>query len=263
MTDFTKTKTHFALALLGTLFALHPFLQRFEDTGFVYLGYDLKLPYAYGLLAGLLALAVYCYGLALVSERPHSRLEKLGNYVYGLAIMVAPLYGGLYLSSLLADRLDQSHLAWAAPTVALGLGIGWLVLSQCAAWLLRGRLGNQDRTAKIEQLARLEVISVNYAKELFESEHYDLSVMEAWRAVEARLQRVLLGRGKVLAKADPDTLIQAVKRTGRVSGATLGLLQELRGHLSVATSSAPLSKEAARTALSAARHVLATVAVVE
>src|SRR6266849_733390 len=104
MTDFTKTKTHFALALLGTLFALHPFFTRFENTGFLYLGYELRLADVYALIAGLLALAVYCYGLGLISERSHSWLEKLGNYSYALAIMVLPLYGGVYLSSLLADR---------------------------------------------------------------------------------------------------------------------------------------------------------------
>src|SRR5262249_11286081 len=102
MTDFTKTKTHFALALLGCLFALHPFLDRFENVGFVYLGYELKLFYVYGLVAALLALAVYCYGVALISERPHSWLERLGNYCYALAVMVVPLCGGLYVSSLLA-----------------------------------------------------------------------------------------------------------------------------------------------------------------
>jgi len=92
MTEFTKTKIHFALALLGSLFALHPFLERFEDASFVYLDYTLKVSYAYLLLAGLLALCVYCYGLTLVSERPHSWLERLGNYSYGLAVMVLPFY---------------------------------------------------------------------------------------------------------------------------------------------------------------------------
>ncbi len=154
MNEFTKTKIHFTLALLGSLFALHPFLQQFEDVGFWYLGHYLKLSYGYVLLAGLLALCVYLYAMTLVSERPHSWLERLGNYCYGLAIMSLPFYVGLYLASLLADRLGESHLAWAAPGAALGLGVAWFVLSQCFAWFLRGRLGTQDRSAKLEQLAR-------------------------------------------------------------------------------------------------------------
>src|SRR5262245_8272872 len=102
MTSFTRIKMHFALALLGTLFALHPFLERMENHGFRYLGYRLPIFYAYSLIAGLLALTVYWFALALLSERSFSWVEKAGNLFYGLAVMVLPLYGGLYLASVVA-----------------------------------------------------------------------------------------------------------------------------------------------------------------
>jgi hypothetical protein len=261
MTTFTKTKIHFALALLGTLFALHPFLQKFEENGFLYLGYDLKQSYLYAAFAGLLSLCVYCFGVTLVSERPHSSLEKLGNYLYALAIMVLPLYGGLYLSSLLADQLGQSHLAWAAPSVALGLGIGWVVLSQLAAWLLRGRLADQDRLAKVEQLAAQEIAALQHAHELFADEHYDLSVMEVWKAIEARLHRTLLGRGIILRGTNPEALIHKAKRARVLHARALEHLQELKRHWQIAISTEPLTKEGAQEALSAARHLLATLPV--
>jgi hypothetical protein len=259
MTEFTKTKIHFALALLGGMFALHPYLQQFENVGFFYLGYHLKLVHAYLLLAGLLTLCVYCYGLTLISERPHSWLERLGNYLYGLAVMVAPFYAGLYLASLLADWLGQSHLAWAAPGAALGLGVGWFVLSQVIAWYFRGRLGKQDQSAKAEQLAKLEVLSLGQAQELLTAEHYDLSVMEVWRAVEARLRRALLGRGVALRNVDSEGLIRAAKRAGLVREPALTLLQELRRHWTVALSSTPTTREGANTAFTAARQILATI----
>jgi HEPN domain-containing protein len=259
MTDFTKTKTHFALALLGSLFALHPFLDRFEDRWIAYLGYEVKVFYAYALIAGFLALAVYCYGLALISERPHSWLEKLGNYSYALAVMVLPLYGGLYLSSLLADSLGQSHWAWAAPAVALGLGAAWLALSQVLAWLLRNRLGRQDRTARVDQLAEREMESLNRARELFGQGHYDLSVIEAWRALEARLRRVLLSHSLSPAKSDPEALIRAAKRAGILGEPALRLLQDVEHQWRIAISTEPLSEAAAQNALDEARQILATI----
>ena len=259
MTEFTKTKIHFALALLGTLFVLHPYLEKFEDLGFVYLGYLLKLSYAYLLLAGLLAFCVYCYGLTLVSERPHSWLERLGNYSYGLAVMVMPFYGGLYLASLLADRLGQSHLAWAAPGVTLGLGVGWFLLSQLFAWRLRGRLGKQDQHKKVEQLARQEVSSLGYARELFASEHYDLSVIEVWRAVEARLRRALLSRGIVPARAHADAVIRAATKAALLREPALSLLHVLKKRWDTAISNEPLSPEDATAALNAARLILSTI----
>jgi hypothetical protein len=257
MTEFTKTKIHFALALLAAIFALHPFLHRWEDWGFWYLGFEIKLYYAYLLVAGLLSLCVYCYGLTLFSERTHAGLEKLGNYLYALAAMTLPLLGGLYLSSLLAERMGRSELAWAAPGVALGLGIAWLLLSQAAAWLVRGRLADQDRTTKVEQWAKQEIVSVNHASELFTNGHYDLAVIEAWRAMDARLRRVLMARSVTVDK--PQALIQATRKAGIVSGPAVGLLEELKQHWRVAMSSEPLTREAASAALSNVRYLLSII----
>jgi hypothetical protein len=257
MNEFTKTKMHFTLALLGGLFALHPFLEKFEDKGFDYLGYPLKLSYAYVLFAGLLALSVYFYGMTLLSDRPHSWLERLGNYSYGLAIMSPPFYAGLYLANLLADHLGLAHLRWTAPGAALGLVVIWFGL----AWLLRGRLGAQDRSAKIGQFARQEVKALTDAQELFDNGHYDLSVMEAFRAVEARLRRVLLSRGTMLPGGDPDALIAAAKRAGLLREPAVTLLDDLARQWRVAIGSEPLSKEGAVAALGAARTILSMIPV--
>ncbi|HKI37070.1 MAG TPA: HEPN domain-containing protein [Gemmataceae bacterium] len=264
MNEFTKTKIHFTLALLAALFALHPFLDKLEDVKFDYLGYPLKFSYAYVVFAGLLALCVYLFALTMVSERPHSWLERLGNYCYGLAIMSLPFYGGLYLASLLAEQLGESrHLAYAAPGVALGLGIGWFVLSQVFAWFLRGRLGAQDRSAKVEQFAKDEVKALEDARELFASDHYDLAVMQAYHAVEARLRRVLLNRGGNLPQGDHDALVAAAKRAGLLREPTLTLLEDLQRRWRIAISNEPLTREAAATALGATRDILAAIPVPE
>jgi HEPN domain-containing protein len=263
MTEFTKLKISYALALLGTLFALHPFLDRFADRGFLYLGYDLKIFYAYSLTAGLLSLCVYLYAVTLLNDRSHSWCERTGNSTYALAILVVPVYAGLFLSAMLADRVAVSHVAWAAPAVAVGLGLGWVALSQLVAWRIRRRLGEQDRTSRIAQLARHEVESLNQARELFDSQHYDLSVVEAWRALEARLRQVLLSRRIEARSGDPQAVIHAAVRKGILKEPALGLVAELRRHWTVALSTEPLSREAAVESLSAVRHVLSVIPVKE
>ena len=74
MTEFTKTKMHFALALLGTLFALHPFVEKFEAASFDYPVMDntihFRVAYVFTTVAGFLAFTVYCYAIALLSEKP-------------------------------------------------------------------------------------------------------------------------------------------------------------------------------------------------
>ncbi len=261
MTEFTKLKISFALALMGTLFALHPFLDRFADWGFLYLGFDLKVYYAYFLTAGLLSLCVYLYAVTLLSDRPHSWCEKTGNSTYALAILVGPVYAGLFLSAMLADWVALSHVAWAAPVVAISLGGGWVALSQLVAWRIRRRLGEQDLTAKMEQLAWQEVASLNSARELFESDHFDLCVVEAWRALEARLRQVLLNR-RIAPRGDhPDAILQIATKKGILREPTLGLIEELRRHWKIALSTEPLPREAAVATLSGVRHVLAVIPV--
>jgi HEPN domain-containing protein len=267
MTEFLKTKMHFALALLGTLFALHPFVEKIQDKcfyrlkeniGTFNLDVEVTVFHAYALTAGLLALTVYCYAMTLLSERPRSWVEKIGNYAYGLAISVVPLCGGLFLADLLAQRLENQNLAWAG-LVAPGLGLSWLILSQLAALLLRKRLSDQDRTATVEKLAEQEIESLNRARELFATDHYDLAVIEAWKALEARLRRVLLMRGITKRFDKPQAMIAAASKAGLLSTTALKLVQELRHQWNVAVSTEPLTREAADKALSAARHILSTI----
>jgi hypothetical protein len=263
MTEFTKLKISYALALLGTLFALHPFLDRFADRGFLYLGYDLKIFYAYSLTAGLLSLCVYLYAVTLLNDRPHSWCERTGNSTYALAILVLPVYAGLFLSAKLADQVAVSHVAWAAPAVAFGLGVGWVALSQLVAWRIRRQLGEQDRASRIAQLAKQEVESLNQARELFDGGHYDLSVVEGWRALEARLRQVLLSRRIETRAGGPEMVIHVAIRKGILKEPTRGVVAELRRHWTVAVSTEPLTREAAVESLSAVRHVLSVIPVKE
>ena len=256
MAEFTKLKIGFALALLGTLFALHPLLDRSPDRGFLYLGLDLKVVHAYALTSGLLGLCVYLYAVTLLNDHPHSWSEWAGNRTYGLAVMVVPIYVGLYVSAMLADRVAVSHVAWAAPAVAVGLGSGWVALSQVVAWRINRRLGERDRASKMEQLAKQEATSIQQAKALLDGEHYDLCVVESWRALEARLRRALLSR-KVTAKADDHhKVVRIASRIGLLDEPTLGLVENLERHWTVAVGTDPSPREAAVESLGAVRYIL-------
>ena len=256
MTEFTKLKIGFALALLGTLFALHPLLDRYPEAGFLYLGTRLKVAHVYALTSGLLSLCVYLYAVTLLNEHPHSWCERTGNSVYALAVLVLPIYAGLFLSAELADRVAVSHVAWAAPAVAFGLGGGWIMLTQVVAWRIRRRLGERDRVAKMEQLALQETRSLDRARELLAGEHYDLVVIEAWKALESRLRQALLSRGIAAKADDPGAILRLAARKGLLREPIPGLVEDLRRSWSVAISTEPLPREAAVEALGAIRYVL-------
>src|SRR5690242_16531055 len=105
--DHLRTKMHFTLSLLGAIFALHPFFHYFDEISFTYM--DAVVPVSYALLAiGIfLALAVYFYATDLVNENPSALSQKLGNYFYGAAMLTAPFYLGMYLSTLLEGILIE------------------------------------------------------------------------------------------------------------------------------------------------------------
>jgi hypothetical protein len=208
------------------------------------------------LTAGLLSLCVYLYAVTLLNDRPHSECERSGTSTYALAILVLPIYTGPFLSAKLADQVAMSHVAWAAPAVAAGLGVGCVVLSQLVAWRIRHRLGEQDRASRIAQLAKQEVESLNPARKLFDGDHDDLSVVEQWRALEAWLRQVLLSQRIEVGSGGSEAVIHAAVRKGIRKVPTLGVVAELRRHWTVALTTEPLSREAAVEALSAMRHVL-------
>ncbi len=104
---------------------------------------------------------------------------------------------------------------------------------------------------------------MNQARELFDGGHYDLSVVEGWRALEARLRQVLLNRRIDPRAGGPEAVIHTAVRKGILKEPTLGVIAELRRHWKVAVSTEPLSREAAVESLSAVRHVLSVIPVKE
>jgi hypothetical protein len=270
MTEFTKLKMHFTLALLGTLFALHPVVERVADYGFWYGFKDwqvyLKIFYPYALIAGLLAFTIYCYALSFMSDKPASWSEKLGNYSYTLAVLVLPIYGGLYLADLLARELELTELKWAvrlAPIVPVALGGFWVLVNAVVALWLRKRLSDKDRAAKIEQLAHQEVTALDRAPDLFATNHFDLAVIEAWKALEARLRRSLLLHGYRNPGDKPEDVIHAAQKARLLSPTARTQVQELKKHWHVALGTEPLSREAADSSLKLVRDILSTVPVAE
>jgi HEPN domain-containing protein len=269
ISDFKKTKVAFALALLGTLFTLHPLVSNPVYRNATSIPYEvggvqaeLDIFHAYLLMMGLFALTVWCYSVAFMSERPFSWVEALGNTLYALAVMVVPFSALLYLASFLAEALKKSHpdwyhhLYWVVPVVAL-------ILVLPLALYLRRKLGEQDFSAKHAQLVGEEIGALKQAKELFDHHHYDLSVIEAWKALDARLNRLLAARGITVPVDNPRAMLDRARKKGILRENTWRKVQELRKHWNVAVSHEPLGRSEAQAALEAARDIMASIPVHE
>ncbi len=259
MTEYTKTKMHAALALLGTLFALRPYVGDIQHVGFVFLDYHVSVLFALGTMAALLGVAVHCFALEMIRSRPLSLVERLGNLCFALAVLVLPGfvlgYGLTALGLSLAEYYHVPHLEWATPLASAGLIVVWLVL----AVVLRRRLSHQDRKARFEELTDVEGAALRRAQEMYDQAHYDLCVIEVWRALEARLRRALLLRSVRGQFDDWNRLRDAAHEAGLLAKVPLTALDELRRHWQVAVSVEPLPRQSAEQALATARSILATI----
>jgi hypothetical protein len=259
MADFIKTKLQAALALLGMLFALKPFIDEIQNVSFLALDVRISLLHALAGMAGLLAVAVHCFALDMLRARPFSLVERLGNLAFGLAILVLPTFGLAYglseLGRFLADRYALPQLAWAAPAVAAGVVAAWLVL----ALFIRFRLGRQDRNHQFNTLTETEALALKRAQEMYDQGHYDLSVIEIWRGLESRLRRALLVRHVHGPFDDWSDLRDAAHAAGLLSKVPLTALDGLRRHWQTAVGVEPVTRDDALDALGTARSILATI----
>jgi hypothetical protein len=260
MNDFKNHKMHFTLALLAVLFALHPFFSYFDKVSFPYMGVDLPLSWAFIAAGVLLALAVYCYATDMVSESSASLSQRLGNYFYAIAVMVLPCYGGLYLSTLLEDFLVQTRWveqhAGSTPYITIGLLVAWLVVWQLSALAIRRYLTRRDWTNKIDHLTDREMDTLKRARDMMDACHYDLAIIQSYKAVLLRLEMACLKRG--YPAGNP---LANARKAGIISGANEGLLKVIVANNDVATSTTPVKPEAARETADATQRLLATIPV--
>jgi HEPN domain-containing protein len=134
-----------------------------------------------------------------------------------------------------------------------------LVLVLPLALYLRRRLAEQDFSAKHDQLVGEEISALKQAKELFDHNHYDLAVIEAWKALDARLNRVLASRGISVPVDNPKAMLDRARKKGILREEAWKRVQDFRKHWNVAVGHEPLGKPDAQEALCAARDILATI----
>jgi hypothetical protein len=152
MSDFTKAKIGFAVALLVALFTIHPVLVTTAGTAITVFSAPVKLVWPYYTVIGLLSLSVYVYALAFLSNRDESLAERFGNFLYAAALLTPLLCLLVWSLSTVTELLLK-----AIPQIPLILtSIVSSILGAAAAMLISRRLNTRDRESKVEALDREE-----------------------------------------------------------------------------------------------------------
>ncbi len=193
MTDFTRLKMGFSVALLAALFMIRPLLDQVAENYFVFLGYKVYLQYLYYLFAGCLSLSAYFFALELLSGKSAAPFaQRAGNTTYALAILMPPAFTMVYIIALIGNTLGNPRSAFIVDVV---LTVVLLFIVMAVMLSLRRAISDRDRSFSISKLGDEETANLAKASGLLEAGLYDLVVIQAFQTLETSLRRLLLARG--------------------------------------------------------------------
>jgi HEPN domain-containing protein len=260
MTDFTKNKIAFAIALLAALFALSPVTLNLGSTGFSVFQQNIKILYLYYFISLFLTLAVYFYGIQFLTERPLRFAQILGDISYAIAIVAPVLYFSVYFVIIITDALSpiiksDTFQSWIKGLLSAIMGALSVYLSN---WF-RAILAKREKQSASEQSDKETISFLDRAKKLFDDGHYDLVVVECYKSIEVAAKKALAEKGIVLKGFKSITLIDSAQKAGVIPEDRISLVNEIRILRNQAAHGAKsLSKEDASLVLEATRRVLAS-----
>lgn len=258
MSDFTKEKIAFAIGLLAVLFTLTPALKDYEQLGFAILTLRLELRHLYLFLAATLSLGVYFYGVQFLTTRSIRFFTLVGDVFYALAIVAPALYLCLFLIGLLIEVVTP---VLRSPIVLNVLQLTLSTISGAVAALYWNRtrkvLAVKQQQSETRRRTALELGTLRRAEALFRDGHYDLAVVEAFRALEIAVRdaSVDVSRGirrgardwfQVLMESLPEQVRPSLERARRVRNKAVHAVE-------------PVSEEDAKEALGTTSKVLAVI----
>lgn len=193
MTDLSKIKVPFALALLAAMFAVTPIIQQHGGKFFQVFSYNVTLNLIYLVFCAALGCSVYFYAIGLLGEKPiFEWSNKIGHIAYALALVTPPFFSLLYIASVIAVQISEIMKApWFSKVLEFGSSALVAVLASIAANLIFNIFKDRDTKAKITQLEAQENYLLSRAKQLLNEGYYDLSVTESWKAIEIGLAKTL------------------------------------------------------------------------
>ena len=254
MTEFTKLKMAFTVALLAALFMLKPLFDQAAAAQFQYLNLNLSLRTLYYLFSGALGLSAYCFALELISGRSAPVAQRAGNTMYALAVLMPPAFLAIFVLSHVVRRLGTGMGATVLEivlTVALGGG-GFILLLY-----LRSAIGERDRSFTVSRMGDEETAQLAKANGLLEAGLYDLVVVQAFQTIETSVRRLLLAKGLYSRRdtiKDHVALARSHGLLGEEESQTIHDIRVLRNE--VAHEGKRVNRDSAEKVLSSARWLI-------
>lgn len=193
MSEFDKAKIAFALALLATVFTVHPIVAPELGRTFDVAGVSLALRWFYLGFIALLVLSVYCFSWDMLSGRPVSRLRDAGTLLYAGALVLPLFTGGLAAVGWIAGKI-LPFAERIADASSLIFSVAAALVAIRKVFEVRTLIVKLDTEVREARAVAAEASHLNRAEEMLKLGHHDLAAIEAWRAIEVAVSTALFRR---------------------------------------------------------------------
>jgi len=261
MTDFSRIKMGFVVALLAALFMLKPVIDSLGaqyTTPFVFLGLRVAVMNVYYLFSGLLGLAAYFYAMDMVGKRANPLAQRMGNIMYALAILVPPFYLTMGLLAWLDSLIvEATHSPLVGQISAIIMAVFLVLGGGLFFAIVRRQLRDQDTDSTVEQLSGEQAKLVAKANGLLEAGLYDLVLVESFRAVETALKKRLVANNVFTRKSSVSALLNAADKHKLIGKGERDVVHDLRVMRNdVVHESKHLNRDEAEKVIDATRRVI-------
>lgn len=257
MDEFTRTKVSFTIALLAALFTIRPLVERYENIGFEFLGFPVRVGTAYFFALGALGCAVYLISLQFVAGRRVDWIDRSSNVVYALTLLVPIAFLALWCLVLLGEYIERLNIHIPARIfdglIGGVVGVGTALLAKRVVVSLK----NIQRATAADEQAEKQIEALSRAETLLGQKHFDVAVVEVARVIELALKQAIVSRTGESGRRSLSALIDRAIDLGLLTEADIAHLRELRAlrnnsvHLSV-----PIDQVAAEKAVNFATRLL-------
>lgn len=222
MTQFTKDKITFAIALIAVLFALQPFITNFQNQELLTFGLKITVEGLYVTMSLLLFAAIYFYALEFIRETPLGFGVTFGNYLYVLAL-VLPIVAVFAVAAkycLLGLNLwNQTATNVLVVGLAAGGGIGSVALAI--------GMSVKDIKSRVDQLDRRELEGLKRGVEAMASGLFGVAVIEIFEAATSSLRKLATSYGMAESGSSIMRLSHDLRKRNLISDKEEGDLKDL------------------------------------
>lgn len=229
MKQYIKDRMTFALALLGVVLTLYPFVKDHEQLGFFILNISFNVYHFYIVFGILLGCSVYFYALQFTDIKIFNHTERLAGYCFLIALLTPAIYFVLLLFNAITLLLSKIPGEEWLSILAGALGLVVSVTSGIMGFYLGQRkfkAKEREENLSIESAKGYSELEV--AKELIKSGFYGSAIPHIYNAIMLNIRKILIANNFIEKEVPDFQTVQLTKSKKIFSNEIVNKIHQLR-----------------------------------